>query len=189
MPQPMNAGQLAALIAAGFFAAGMCAAVYVLLKLARLVSAATAVVTGYQAGVDDLMARASAAVQRADEQLARTGALTDSVEQVTASMSDLSEQVSAVAGTARLIANGLGAPALRLAAAGYGVRQALALRLPGSAARQGRAAQRDRAAARRGARQPRSSLRGETGSPGVPALLPGSDPAGPGRGARGRAGR
>jgi hypothetical protein len=139
MPQPMNAGQLAALIAAGFFAAGMCAAVYVLLKLARLVSAATVVVAGYQAGVDDLMARASAAVQRADEQLARTGALTESVEQVSASMSDLSEQVSAVAGTARLIANGLGAPALRLAAARYGVRQALAVRLPGAAARQRRA--------------------------------------------------
>ena len=34
----MSAGQVAALIAAGFFAVGMCAAVYVLLRLARLIS-------------------------------------------------------------------------------------------------------------------------------------------------------
>jgi hypothetical protein len=33
-----------------------------------------------------------------------------------------------VAGSAKLIANGLGAPVLRLAAASYGVRRALALR-------------------------------------------------------------
>jgi hypothetical protein len=183
MPQTMNAGQLAALIAAGFFAAGMCAAVYVLIKLARLVSAATAVVTGYQAGADDLMARASAAVQRADEQLARTGALTESVEQVSASMSDLSEQVSAVAGTARLIANGLGVPALRLAAAGYGVRQALAVRLPGAAARQRRAVRLGTAGA---------------GVAGVAALAPkgeatalarSADADGPRRAVRGRAAR
>ena len=124
----MNAGQLAALIAAGFFAVAMCAAVYVLARLARLIAAATALVTSYQAGADDVLARTRAAVERADEQLARTGALADGVEQVAASMSELSVQVSAVAGTARLIASGLGAPVLRLAAAGHGVRHALAMR-------------------------------------------------------------
>lgn len=124
----MNAGQLAALIAAGFFAVAMCAAVYVLARLARLIAAATAVVTSYQAGADDVLARTRAAVERADEQLARTGALADGVDQVAASMSELSVQVSAVAGTARLIASALGAPALRLAAAGHGVRHALAMR-------------------------------------------------------------
>jgi methyl-accepting chemotaxis protein len=124
----MNAGQLAALIAAGFFAVAMCAIVYVLAKLARLIAAATVLVTSYQAGADDVMARTRAAVERADEQLARTGALADSVDQVAASMSELSVQVSAVAGTARLIAAGLGAPVLRLAAAGHGVRHALAKR-------------------------------------------------------------
>ncbi len=124
----MSAGQLAALIAAGFFAVGVCACVYVLARFARLISAATAVLTGYRQGAEDLLRRANAAVDRADEQLARTGALADSVEQVSASMSDLSEQVSAVAGTARLIAAGLGTPALRVAAAGHGVRHALAIR-------------------------------------------------------------
>ena len=126
----MNAGQLAALIAAGFFAVAMCAAVYVLARLARLIAAATALVTSYQAGAHDVLARSRAAVERADEQLARTGALADGVDQVAASLSELSVQVSAVAGTARLIASALGAPVLRLAAAGHGVRHALAMRRP-----------------------------------------------------------
>jgi methyl-accepting chemotaxis protein len=106
----------------------MCAAVVVLARLARLIAAATALVTSYQAGADEVLARTRAAVERADEQLARTGALADGVEQVAASMSELSAQVSAVAGTAKLIASGLGAPVLRLAAAGHGVRHALAVR-------------------------------------------------------------
>src|SRR5262245_42776003 len=124
----MNAGQLAALIAAGFFAVAMCAVVYVLARLARLIAAATALVTSYQAGADDVLTRTRAAVERADEQLARPGALADGLDEVAASLSDLSVQVSAVAGTARLIATGLGTPMLRLAAAGHGVRHALAMR-------------------------------------------------------------
>ena len=124
----MNAGQLAALIAAGFFAIGVCAAVYVLIKLARLITQASTVLTGYQDATASLLSRAQATVERADEQLAKTGALSESVEAVTASMADLSEQVSAVAGSARLIANGIGTPVLRLAAASYGFRRAMAVR-------------------------------------------------------------
>jgi hypothetical protein len=124
----MNAGQLAALIAAAFFAVAMCAAVYVLVRLARLISAATSLVTSYQAGAQDVLARSRAAVERADQQLARTGAMADGAEAVAESMADLSVQVSAVAGTAKLIASGLGTPVLRLAAAGHGVRHALAVR-------------------------------------------------------------
>jgi hypothetical protein len=124
----VNAGQLATLIAAAFFAIAMCAAVYVLVRFAQLISAATALVTSYQAGADDLLARSRAAVEKADQQLARTGAMTEGVDAVAASMSELSAQVSAVARTAKLIASGLGAPVLRLAAAGHGVRHALAIR-------------------------------------------------------------
>jgi methyl-accepting chemotaxis protein len=124
----MDAGQLAALIAAGFFAIGVCAAVYVLIKLAQLLSQASRVLTGYQDAADHLMQRAQAAVDRADEQLARTHALSESVDAVSESMSDLSEQVAAVAGSARIIANGIGTPVLRLAAASYGIRRALAAR-------------------------------------------------------------
>ena len=130
----MNAGQLAALIAAAFFAIAMCAAVYVLIRFAKLISAATALVTSYQAGADDLLARSRAAVERADQQLARTGAMADGVDAVAASMSELSVQVSAVASTAKLIASGLGTPVLRLAAAGHGVRHALAVRRAGQPA-------------------------------------------------------
>ncbi len=124
----MNAGQLAALIAAAFFAIAMCAAVFVLVRLARLISAATSLVTSYQAGAEDVLARSRAAVELADKQLARTGAMAEGVDAVAASMSDLSLQVSAVAGTAKLIASGLGTPVLRLAAAGHGIRHALAVR-------------------------------------------------------------
>jgi hypothetical protein len=130
----MNAGQLAALIAAAFFAIAMCATVYVLVRLGKLISAATSLVTSYQAGADDILARSRAAVERADQQLARTGAMADGVDAVAASMSELSVQVNAVAGTAKLIASGLGTPVLRLAAAGHGVRHALAIRRPGSRA-------------------------------------------------------
>jgi hypothetical protein len=127
----MHAGQLAALIAAAFFAIAMCAAVYVLVRFGKLISAATALVTSYQAGADDLLARSRAAVERADQQLARTGAMAEGVDAVAASMSELSVQLSAVAGTAKLIASGLGAPVLRIAAAGHGVRHALAKRRTG----------------------------------------------------------
>lgn len=124
----MDAGQLAALIAAGFFAMGVCAAVYVLARLARLLSQASRVLTGYQDATDHLVARAQAAVDRADEQLARTHALSEGVEAVSDSLSDLSEQVAAVAGSARIIASGIGTPVLRLAAASYGIRRAVAVR-------------------------------------------------------------
>jgi methyl-accepting chemotaxis protein len=141
----MNAGQLAALIAAAFFAVGVGAAVFVLARLARLIGATTALVTSYQAGADDVLNRARACVARADEQLARTGALADGVDEVAASMSDLSEQITAVAGTARMIATGLGVPVVRLAAAGHGVRYALAIRRSGRVAGSARLQALDRA--------------------------------------------
>jgi len=167
----MNAGQLAALIAAAFFAAGTCAGIYVLLRLAGLISAATRLVAGYQTQSDELMRRASAAVDRADEQLAKTGALAESVEQMSASMSDLSEQVSAVAGTARLIAVGLGTPVLRLAAAGHGVRHALAVRRTRSAAAASGTAPAEQVA-RRLPRHAIASVDRVTGLPARPADRP-----------------
>lgn len=155
----MNAGQLAALIAAGFFAAGVCGALYVLARLARLISAATTALAGYQASTEDLLRRAHAAVDLAEAHLQRTGTLADGVEQVSASMTDLSEQVSAVAGTARLIATGLGTPVLRLAAAGHGIRRALAIRRAGSVAVSGGRASRAAQARARQALRPGASER------------------------------
>ncbi len=130
----MNAGQLAALIAAGFFAVGMCAAVFVLFRLAGLVSHANRVLTDYGDRASTLIERAQAAVDQTQEQLARTDSITASMDEVTANMADLTGHVSALAGLARGISEGLGAPLLRVSAFVFGVRRAVALRRPGRAA-------------------------------------------------------
>lgn len=144
----MNTGQLAELIAAGFFAAGVCAAVYVLFRLARLISAATTMMSDYRDRADLLIERAQAAVDRAGEQLARTDAITASMDDVTANMAELSGHVSAMAGLARAISGGFGAPLLRISALAYGVRRATGLRLGAQAARPSPAIE-----SRRGARR------------------------------------
>ncbi len=125
----MNTGQLAELIAAGFFAVGVCAAVYVLIRLARLISAATSVLSDYRDRADLLIDRAQAAVDQAGEQLARTDTITASMDEVTANMAELSGHVSSMAGLARAISGGFGAPLLRISALAYGLRRATGLRL------------------------------------------------------------
>jgi Bacterial protein of unknown function (DUF948) len=130
----MNAGQLAALIAAVFFAVGMCAAVFVLLRLAGLISHANRVLTDYGDSASTLMERAQAAVDQTQEQLARTDSITASMDDVTANMAELTGHVSALAGLARGISDGLGTPLLRVSAFVFGVRRAVALRRPGRAA-------------------------------------------------------
>ena len=124
----MNAIQLAALIAAGFFAAGVCAAIYVLVRLGRLISVAGRMLADYRDRTDTLLDRAQAAVDRSHEQLARTDAITASMDEVSANMAELSGQVSALAGLARGISAGLGTPLTKLAALAFGVRRAVALR-------------------------------------------------------------
>jgi hypothetical protein len=126
----MSAGQLAALIAAGFFAAGMCAAVFVLLRLAGLISHASRLLADYGDRATTLIERAQAAVDRTNEQLARTDSITASMDEVTANMADLSGHVSALAGLARAISAGFGTPLLRVAAFAFGVRRAVGLRTP-----------------------------------------------------------
>jgi Bacterial protein of unknown function (DUF948) len=130
----MNAGQLAALIAAVFFAVGMCAAVFVLLRLAGLISHANRVLTDYGDRASTLMERAQAAVDQTQEQLARTDSITASMDDVTANMAELTGHVSALTGLARGISDGLGTPLLRASAFVFGVRRAVALRRPGRAA-------------------------------------------------------
>lgn len=125
----VNTGQLAELIAAGFFAVGVCAAVYVLIRLARLISAATRALSDYRDRADLLADRAQAAVDRAGEQLARTDTITASMDEVTANMAELSAHVSSMTGMARAISGGFGAPLLRISALAYGLRRATGLRL------------------------------------------------------------
>jgi ABC-type transporter Mla subunit MlaD len=136
----VSGGQVAALIAAGFFAVGVCAGVFVLFRLARLISHANRILTDYGDRASTLIEQAQAAVERTNEQLARTDSITASMDEVTANMADLSGHVSALAGLARGISAGLGAPLLRLSAFAFGVRRAVALRRP---ARVGTAALRE----------------------------------------------
>jgi hypothetical protein len=124
----MNAGQLAALIAAGFFAALACVAGYVLIRLGRLMTAATGMVTQYRDRADQLIEQAQAAVDRTNEQLARTDAITASMDQVTTNMAELSGHVSALAGLARGISTAATAPLTGLSAFAFGLRRAVAVR-------------------------------------------------------------
>ena len=107
----MNTGQLAELIAAGFFALGMCAVVYVMIRLGRLISAATSMVSDYRDRADLLLLGAQEAVDRASEQLDRTDAIAASMDDVTANMAELSGHVSAMAGLARSYLGRLRRPA------------------------------------------------------------------------------
>ncbi|MGO8956526.1 MAG: DUF948 domain-containing protein [Streptosporangiaceae bacterium] len=124
----MTAGQVAALIAAGFFGVLACVAIFVLLRLARLMSAVTGMVTEYRDRADQLIEQAQAAVDRTNAQLARTDAITASMDQVTANMAELSGHVSAMAGLARVLSSAATAPLTGLAAFGYGLRRAIGVR-------------------------------------------------------------
>jgi hypothetical protein len=124
----MNAGQLAALIAAVFFAVLVCAAVYVLIRLARLASAVTGLVGEYRERTDRLLADAQAAVNRTTEQLARTDAITTSMDQVTSNMAELSGHVAALTGLARGLSEAATVPLHGVAAFAFGLRRALAVR-------------------------------------------------------------
>jgi Bacterial protein of unknown function (DUF948) len=124
----MNAGELAALIAAAFFAVLVCAGVYVLIKLARLASAVTGLVAGYRERTDRLLAEAQAAVDRTTEQLARTDAITTSMDQVTSNMAELSGHVAALTALARGLSEAATVPLHGAAAFVFGLRRALAVR-------------------------------------------------------------
>jgi uncharacterized protein YoxC len=124
----MDAGQLAALIAAGFFAVLACVGVYVLIRLARLMTAVTGIVTQYSERADLLIEQAQAAIDRTNEQLIRTDAITASMDQVTANMAELSGHVSAMAGLARSITSAVSAPLTGLPAFAFGVRRAMLVR-------------------------------------------------------------
>jgi hypothetical protein len=124
----MNAGQLAALIAAGFFAVLVCVAVFVLLRLAGLMSAVTGLVTRYSQRTDKLIEDAQAAVDRTNEQLARTDSITAGMDEVTSNMAELSGHLAAMAGLARTISNAVAAPLTGASAFVYGIRRAVLVR-------------------------------------------------------------
>ena len=128
----MNAAELAALIAAVFWALLVCVAVFVLFRLGRLLSESSKLAADMRERGGVLLTRAQLAVDGAQQAVDRAGRQLDRAESVTASMneldaamSELSGQVTALTGLGRTIAGG---PVGRLGALAYGVRHAISLR-------------------------------------------------------------
>ncbi len=124
-----NAGDLAALVAAFFFAVLVCAGVYVLVRLARLISEGTRLLADMRTRSDTVFDQVHATVDRANQQLDATSSVTEGMDELNAGMAQLTEQVSALAGLGRAIAAG---PAGRAAAVVHGVRHAVAIRRDGT---------------------------------------------------------
>jgi hypothetical protein len=159
----MNVAELAALIAAVFWALLVCVGAVVLLRLGRFLSESTRLVADLRERGDVLLQRAEvavdgaqAAVDRASKQLDQASKQLDRTESVTASMdelgtgmAELAGQVTALASLGRTIADG---PVGRTAALAYGVRHAVGLRraarrtLPGRVIERGELARSGRAA-------------------------------------------
>ena len=132
----LNVAELAALIAAVFWALLVCAGVFVLFRLGRFLSESSRLVADVREHGDALLARAQtavdgaqAAVDRAGRQLDRTESVTASMDELGAGMNELTGQVTALAGLGRTIANG---PVGRAGAVVYGIRHAVSLRRSGS---------------------------------------------------------
>ena len=150
----MNTAELAALIAAVFWALLVCVGVFVLLRLARLMSESGRLVADLRERGDVLLQRAQAAVDgaqaavdRADRQLDKTESVTASMDELGAGMAELAGQVTALAGLGRAIAAG---PVGRTAALAYGVRRAVGLRRAARRAVPGRVMERGEVTARGG---------------------------------------
>jgi hypothetical protein len=108
----------------------VCAAVYVLIRLGRLLTDARRLVADLNTRSDSVFERAQAAVDRAHDQLDATSTVAAGMDELNTGMSELSAQVSALAGLGRAVATG---PAGRAAALVYGVRHAVTLRRNGQA--------------------------------------------------------
>jgi hypothetical protein len=128
----MNAAQAAALIAAVFWALLVSVGVFVLFRLARLLSESSKLVADLRERSDTLLRQAhsavtgaQAAVDRAHTQLNRTESVAASMDELDAGMAELAGQVTALTGLGRAVAAG---PVGRLGALAYGVRHAVSLR-------------------------------------------------------------
>ena len=153
----MNATEIAALIAAVFWALLVCVGVFVLFRLARLLSESSRLVADLRDRGDVLLQRAETAVDGAQAAVDRAGRQLDQAESVTASMdelgtgmAELAGQVTALASLGRTLAAG---PVGRTAALAYGVRHALSLRRAARRTVPGRVMEHAELTARGGARR------------------------------------
>jgi len=161
----INAAELAALIAAVFWAVLVCVGVFVLFRLARLLSESSKLVADVRERGDVLLTRAQAAVDgaqaavdRAGKQLDRTESVTASMDELGAGMTELAGQVTALATLGRTIAAG---PVGRTAALAYGVRRAVGLRRTARRAVPGRVMERGELTARETGPQAQRAARRE----------------------------
>jgi hypothetical protein len=142
----MNAAELAALIAAAFWALLACVGVFVLFRLGRLLSESSKLVADMRERGDVLLWQAQQAVDGAQAAVDRAGRQLDRAESVAASMDELGTGMSELAGQVTMLARGddpttppregiaglgraIGAgPVGRAAALAHGVRHAVSLR-------------------------------------------------------------
>ena len=124
----LNAVWVAVIIAAACWAVLVVAAVYVLIKLSRLITQTSATVSGLRENSDAVIARAHATIDATAGQLNRTDEITASMDQVAAGMAELTGRVTALAPLARLAAATSGTKLARVSAFVYGVRHAAELR-------------------------------------------------------------
>ena len=131
----LNAVWVAVIIAAACWAVLVIAAVYVLIKLSRLITQASVTVSGLRQDSDAVIARAHATIDATAGQLNRTDEITASMDQVAAGMAELTGRVTALAPLARLAAATSGTRLARVSAFVYGVRHAAELRAAAAGAR------------------------------------------------------
>ena len=176
----LNAVWVAVIIAAACWAVLVIAAVYVLIKLSRLITQTSATVTGLRDSSDAVIARAHATIDATAGQLNRTDEITASMDQVAAGMAELTGRVTALAPLARLAAATSGTRLARVSAFVYGVRHAAELRAAAAGARGQLPATAGGARRAAGVSSPSQLSRG----PGTPGVVPresapGGRPPGP----------
>jgi hypothetical protein len=130
----LDAVWVAVIVAVAFWAAGVSVAVYLMMRATRLMTQASAAISGLAERQDQLIDRANTTIDRAGEQLAATSAITASMGEVTANMADLTGRVASLAPLARVISGTPGSAMAKAVALGYGVTRALWLRLPAAPA-------------------------------------------------------
>ncbi|MGP7998788.1 MAG: DUF948 domain-containing protein [Streptosporangiaceae bacterium] len=124
----LNAVWVAVIIAAVCWAVLVAAGVYVLVKLARLISQTSVAVSGLRESSDAVIARAHATLDDTAGQLSRTDDITASMDEVATNMAELTGRVTQFAPLARLAAAQAGSRFARVSALVYGVRHAAGLR-------------------------------------------------------------
>jgi uncharacterized protein YoxC len=110
----LTGGQVAALIAAVFFALLMLALCYLVLKLSKTVAETQKLVSGITDKTVPLLGEVTTSVTHVNKELVRVDAITANVQSISGNVSALTS----------LFAATLGSPIIKVAAFSYGVRRA-----------------------------------------------------------------